>query len=80
MSSARSGPHRTSHAVKVASGPYFLLWAHATNSSKDIQEELLFMTRPLRGNEPIQLAELQPLCSENGLAKQRCGWKTRTAR
>jgi hypothetical protein len=50
------------------------------NLAPDIQEELLFMTRPLRGNEPIQLAELQPLCSEKDWAEQRRCWRTLTTR
>jgi hypothetical protein len=45
------------------------------NLAPDIQEELLFMRRALRGNEPILLAELQPLCSESDWCKQRQHWK-----
>jgi hypothetical protein len=40
-----------------------------------IQEELLFMTRPMRGNEPILLAELQPLCGEMNWTRQMQQWQ-----
>ena len=44
------------------------------NLAPDIQEELLFMTRPIRGNEPVLLAELQPICSEPAWNLQRQMW------
>ena len=45
------------------------------NLAPDIQEELLFMKRPLRGNEPILLAGLQAVCSESYWSEQRRLWK-----
>ena len=48
------------------------------NLAPDIQEELLFMKRPLRGNEPILLADLQSVCSEKNWEQQRRRWKVLT--
>jgi len=45
------------------------------NLAPQIQEELLFMTRPLRGNEPILLADMQPICSKQDWAEQNRCWK-----
>ncbi|MBX9677302.1 MAG: hypothetical protein K2X38_00975 [Gemmataceae bacterium] len=45
------------------------------NLAPDIQEELLFMKRPPRGNEPILLADMQSICAKLDWAEQRRCWK-----
>ncbi|MBX9678917.1 MAG: hypothetical protein K2X38_09130 [Gemmataceae bacterium] len=40
-----------------------------------IQEELLFMSRPMRGNEPILLADLQAICGEPDWSLQKSRWR-----
>ena len=41
----------------------------------DIQEALLFVTRPARGRDPIILADLQPLAALVDWGKQRRRWQ-----
>ena len=41
----------------------------------DIQEALLFLTRPARGRDPVILADLQPLAATLDWKKQRRRWQ-----
>jgi hypothetical protein len=41
----------------------------------DIQEELLFLARQVRGRDPIQLARLQPIAAHFDWSKQRRLWR-----
>jgi hypothetical protein len=41
----------------------------------DIQEALLFMTRPARGRDPLILADLQPLAAIADWGQQRRRWR-----
>jgi hypothetical protein len=46
----------------------------------DIQEALLFLTRPPRGRDPLILADLQPLAATWDWGKQRRRWQRLLAR
>jgi hypothetical protein len=41
----------------------------------DIQEELLFLSRPGRGRDPIYLARLQPIAAQFDWTRQRRLWR-----
>jgi hypothetical protein len=41
----------------------------------DLQEALLFLTRPVRGRDPLILADLQPLTALLDWGKQRRRWQ-----
>jgi hypothetical protein len=41
----------------------------------DIQEQLLFLTRPSRGRDPIYLARLQPIAAQLDWGRQRRLWR-----
>jgi hypothetical protein len=41
----------------------------------DLQEELLFLTRKIRGRDPIHLARLQPIAAQFDWARQRRLWR-----
>jgi hypothetical protein len=41
----------------------------------DIQEEILFLSRPLCGRDPLQLRQLQPLTQVLDWSKQRRLWR-----
>jgi hypothetical protein len=41
----------------------------------DLQEELLFLTRKVRGRDPIRLARLQPIAAQFDWARQRRLWR-----
>jgi hypothetical protein len=41
----------------------------------DIQEQLLFYHRPVRGRDPLHLARLQPIAAEIEWKKQRRLWR-----
>jgi hypothetical protein len=45
------------------------------NLAPDLQEALLFMTRPAQGRDPIILADLQPLAAIVDWGKQRRRWQ-----
>jgi hypothetical protein len=45
------------------------------NLAPDLQEALLFLTRPARGRDPLILADLQPLAALVDWGKQRRRWQ-----
>src|SRR6516165_170782 len=45
------------------------------NLAPDIQEEILFLPRTLRGRDPIVLRDLQPIAQQLGWDRQREMWR-----
>jgi len=41
----------------------------------DIQEEILFLTRPARGRSPVLLRQMQPIAMQADWEKQRRRWR-----